>query len=219
MRASLVILSLAAACGPIYPQQQPPPPQQALPMAPGPSAPPGGSDPWAESRPAPDHARPEPPPREQPRPPPAGAVPAGMQGILDAHNQMRAKHCAVPLVWSPKLEAYAQRWANSLRDRGCKFEHSSGNKFGENLAGATTGILDGAEVTKMWYDEVKLYDFRSGGFSMETGHFTQLVWRDTTQVGCARSTCNGLDLWVCEYDPPGNVQTQYQAKVAPTSCR
>ena len=188
-------------------------------MAAQPSGPPGASEPWPAQQPTPTPARPAAPPRAEPPRSTGATVPDGMQAILDAHNRMRAKHCAAPLVWSTKLAAYAQRWASSLRDRGCKFEHSTGNKFGENLAGATSGVLDGAEVTKMWYDEVKLYDFKNGGFSMETGHFTQLVWQDTTQLGCATSTCNGMDLWVCQYDPPGNVQTQYQAKVLPTNCR
>lgn len=211
MRASIIVsVALLPACGPIYPepQQQQQPQQPPQPIGTTSSGPPGQSDPWAgETQP-------------QPQPQPAGAkVPAEMQGVFDSHNAMRARHCAPPLAWSARLAAYAQDWANSLRDRGCKFEHSRGNKFGENLAGGTTGALDGSSVTAMWYDEVKLYDFKSGGFSMETGHFTQLVWRGTTALGCAKSTCNGMDLWVCEYDPPGNVQTQYRANVLPTGCR
>lgn len=62
-----------------------------------------------------------------------------------------------------------------------------------------------------WGDERKLYDFRKPtGFSEKTGHFTQMVWRDTKTVGCARIKC-GADTsahgWydVCEYSPPGNV--------------
>lgn len=71
-----------------------------------------------------------------------------------------------------------------------------------------------------------MYDFKKPtGFSEETGHFTQLVWRTTTDVGCAAIDCgygNGTDDnekrgdtgsytraqgWyvVCEYSPPGNV--------------
>jgi hypothetical protein len=46
-----------------------------------------------------------------------------------------------------------------------------------------------------------------------------VVWRGTERVGCGTATCNGLDLFVCNYDPPGNVQGQYRQNVAPTSCR
>ena len=100
---------------------------------------------------------------------------------VEAHNRARAKHCARPLSWSAKLAQVAQRWANSLRDRGCQFGHSGGS-YGENLAAGTTGTLDPDSVVKMWYDEVAQYRFPDGGFSMKTGHFTQVVWRGTTAV-------------------------------------
>jgi pathogenesis-related protein 1 len=143
-----------------------------------------------------------------------------MQTLVDAHNAHRAKHCAGPLTWSPKLAQAAQRWADSLKAQGCKFGHSPRNAYGENLAAGTSGTLDGRAVTDMWYDEVRLYRFPDGGFSMQTGHFTQVVWRETTQIGCGVATCNGMDIYVCEYDPPGNMDTMYRQNVlAAGSCR
>jgi uncharacterized protein YkwD len=157
---------------------------------------------------------------EPPRSPPAasGDAPSMAQQMVDAHNLVRAKHCAAPLTWSPKLAQVAQRWANSLRDKGCAFGHSNG-AYGENLAAGTTGMLDPEAVVKMWYDEVAQYKFPDGGFAMQTGHFTQVVWRATTEVGCGRSQCKGMDLWVCEYDPPGNWEGQYRDNVRPVGCR
>lgn len=137
---------------------------------------------------------------------------------VDAHNRFRAKHCAAALTWSAKLAEVAQRWANALRDRGCQFGHSGG-KFGENLAAGTKGTLDPASVVKMWYDEIAQYRFPDGGFSMETGHFTQVVWRGTQRVGCGHSQCKGMDIYVCEYDPPGNWEGQYRDNVRPRGCR
>ena len=58
-----------------------------------------------------------------------------------------------------------------------------------------------------------------GGFSMETGHFTQLVWKGTKSVGCGKATCNGLDIYVCNYDPAGNWERQYKQNVLPSSCK
>jgi uncharacterized protein YkwD len=138
--------------------------------------------------------------------------------MLDSHNRARRDHCAAPLAWSAKLAQVAQRWANALRDKGCAFEHSRGS-YGENLAAGTTGTLDAAAVVGLWYDEVARYRFPDGGFSMATGHFTQVVWRGTTHVGCGRSRCKDLDIWVCEYDPPGNWEGQYRDNVLPTTCR
>lgn len=150
--------------------------------------------------------------------PQPSVAPAEMREVLEAHNRRRAQHCAPPLAWSEVLAADAQGWADSLRDRGCAFEHSQSG-LGENLAAGTEGMLDGEAVTEMWYREVAEFDFRRGGFAMETGHFTQLVWVGTEQIGCAVAQCDGLDLWVCNYDPPGNVEGRYRENVLPTSCR
>jgi len=141
------------------------------------------------------------------------------QAFVDAHNRRRAAHCAKPLTWSPELAKVAQAWANHLRDANCAFEHSGNNNYGENLAGGTVGALDPEATVAMWYDEVKLYKFPDGGFSMDTGHFTQVVWTDTTQVGCGVATCKSMDLIVCNYDPPGNWEGQYREHVLPTSCK
>ena len=149
---------------------------------------------------------------------PTPGLPAVAQALLDAHNKVRAQHCAPALAWSPKLAQVAQQWANTLKSQGCKFGHSGG-QYGENLAAGSTGSLDGKAVTDMWYDEIKQYTFPNGGFSMQTGHFTQVVWRETTQMGCATTTCRGMDTWVCEYDPPGNVDSMYRQNVLRPGCK
>lgn len=223
MRA-LLALSLVA-CGPIYkdpPQQPQQPPRQGGEQPQYQSGPPGGTadpDPVEAPPPEPAPTRPDPRPATPPPSSSTGA-PAAMRALVDAHNAYRAKHCARGLTWSPKLAQAAQDWANSLKAQGCKFGHKPRNPFGENLAAGTSGTLDGQSVADMWYDEVKDYRFGNGGFSMQTGHFTQLVWRETTQIGCGVATCNGMDIWVCEYDPPGNVETMYRQNVLPNgACR
>lgn len=157
-------------------------------------------------------------PQLQPATARSDAPRGGGAAWVDAHNRFRAKHCAAALTWSAKLAEVAQRWANALRDRGCQFGHSGGN-YGENLAAGTKGTLDPGSVVKMWYDEIAQYRFPDGGFSMETGHFTQVVWRGTQRVGCGHSQCKGMDIYVCEYDPPGNWEGQYRDNVRPRGCR
>ena len=76
-----------------------------------------------------------------------------------------------------------------------------------------------SEATESWYDEIKLYNFARPGFSIETGHFTALVWRETTQVGFGI----GLRIdgtfkcvfTVANYWPSGNINTPqyFQANV------
>lgn len=216
---TLAIALVAAACGPIYPaSNQTPPPQEPIAS----SGPPGGQmDPYAPPAPA----EPAPPPPTEmstpkPAPRPSGSkLSADAETFITEHNRYRAKHCAKPLSWSPQLAADAQKWADTLKAKGCVFGHSGG-KHGENLAAGTTGALPPEEVVRMWYDEVKIYDFKKPtGFSMETGHFTQVVWLDTTQVGCGMAQCKGNDIWVCQYEKPGNWEGQYKQKVLPTTCK
>ena len=160
-------------------------------------------------------APPSTPAAPEPTAPATGGDPAR---LVAAHNRVRAQHCAPPLTWSTTLAQVAQQWANTLRDRGCKFEHSGG-QYGENLAAGTTGAMDPEAVVAMWYDEVKGYSFKQPGFSMQTGHFTQVVWRGTTSVGCGMAQCGGNDIWVCNYDPPGNWEGQYPEQVRPVGCK
>jgi len=141
-----------------------------------------------------------------------------MQGLLAAHDRVRAQHCAPPLTWSAELAATAQEWADGLVARGCVLEHSR-STLGENLAMATTGALDAESAVQQWYREHERYRYRPGGFSMETGHFTQVVWVGTRTLGCGTATCQGMEIWVCNYDPPGNVEGEYRTHVLPTSCR
>lgn len=146
-------------------------------------------------------------------PPPTGAA----NPILEEHNRLRALHCAPPLAWSPALEKSAQAWADHLASAGCELEHSSG-PHGENLAAGSIGAMDGPGVVRYWYDENAQYTFGRGGFSSGTGHFTQVVWSGTREVGCGRTQCQGMDVWVCQYDPPGNMQGAFAENVKPKTC-
>jgi uncharacterized protein YkwD len=184
-------------------------------MAPAPTDEVAGEDVLPPAWPAQEPAVAKRAPAGKPRTP----APSGVaQAMVDAHNRVRAKHCAGALTWSAKLAQVAQQWANSLRDKHCSFGHSGGT-YGENLAAGSVGLLTPESVVAMWYDEIAKYKFPNGGFSMATGHFTQVVWRGTTQVGCGVSHCNNMDIWVCEYDPPGNWEGQYRENVLPLGCR
>lgn len=213
-----LVVAVSGGCGQMYKNpsgqqaQTTPSGQDPQPAAQTTSGPPG------EGMGAPaDPARPMQP--VQPAEPVAAAEPTNGAAaeFIAEHNRARAKHCAAPLTWSPKLAAVAQQWASSLRDQGCKFGHSGG-QYGENLAAGTTGALPPSAVVAMWYDEVKGYSFKQPGFSMQTGHFTQVVWRSTAQVGCGMVQCKGNDIWVCEYDSPGNWEGQYRDQVLPEGC-
>lgn len=132
---------------------------------------------------------------------------AGWQSdVLKAHNAFRAGHCAPPLTWANDLASSAQAWANA-----CVFAHDSGHGFGENLAGGSE------QPTELWYAENTDYKFTAPGFSSKTGHFTQVVWRASTKLGCGRAQCGFGVYYVCRYSPAGNVLGQFEQNVLPAS--
>jgi pathogenesis-related protein 1 len=123
--------------------------------------------------------------------------------MLASHNQVRATLGLPPLVWSPKLAAYAQEWANTLLAEG-QFKHRTRGAFGENLYEITGGYAAPAEVVKSWADEAADYDYKANRCRKMCGHYTQIVWSKTKAVGCAVAWRAGREIWVCNYDPPGN---------------
>jgi len=140
-----------------------------------------------------------------------------MQAALNEHNRLRAKHNAPNLIWDEELASQAQTWAGD-----CKWEHSKLG-HGENLYAAYGSTFSGAAAVKSWYDELTDpgYDFSNPGFSSGTGHFTQVVWKSTTRLGCALKVCtplqplgwNPANFLVCEYSPAGNFRGEYEKNV------
>jgi len=141
--------------------------------------------------------------------PAAFAVSSGdAQALLNAHNAYRAKHCVPGLTWSTQLAAEAQQWADACPSNG--FKHSPGawqgeNGYGENLSWGTNQSAQGA--VDNWYREISQYNFNAPAYSNAVGHFTQLIWRNSKQLGCGMSVCNGANYWVCRYSPTGNWNT------------
>jgi uncharacterized protein YkwD len=143
----------------------------------------------------------------------ADPLPPAMQAILDAHNALRAKHCVPALAWSTPLAASAQVWANR-----CDFNHDHHSQDGENLFWGTAGAYPPKAVVADWYEEIEAYNFSAPRVNDDTGHFTQIVWRSSRHLGCARARCGGNEFWVCRYSPPGNSERTL-AKNVPLTCR
>jgi len=123
--------------------------------------------------------------------------------ILKYHNAYRALHCVPPLKWSTALADSARVWAKGCaRDSNGNFLHSGVAGQGENLAWGTA--LTGKKSVDMWYSEIVKYNFATPGFTQPTSHFTQLVWRNSTHLGCVVAQCSGESFWVCRYSPQGN---------------
>jgi pathogenesis-related protein 1 len=126
------------------------------------------------------------------------------------HNELRLWHDAEPLEWDDALAAQAQAWADS-----CPNSHSpaalAGN-YGENMG---LGHHDCSYALEGFYAEAQYYT--PGGDAagnMGALHFTQVVWKDTKQLGCGWSYCNGDSRVVCQYMNGGNRIGHFDANVS-----
>ena len=154
------------------------------------------------------------PPRQtsdQPAAPDADQ-PGFNQRILAAHNRERSGLGLTPLSWNPALARSARRWADHLAMTG-RFEHAPENYAapeGENLWAGTKGYFTPEAMVNAWVREKRF--FRPGSFPdnsttgrvEDVGHYTQLVWRATTEVGSAEAASAGEDILVCRYAEAGN---------------
>lgn len=125
--------------------------------------------------------------------------------ILDAHNAKRVLHGVPSLEWNETLVRFAEDYANSSFSCDNVELIHSGGQYGENLAAGYSGGYDPVEI---WYDEIELYDYNNHGFNETTGHFSQVVWESTSQVGCARIICENEwgQYTICEYsNTRGNI--------------
>jgi uncharacterized protein YkwD len=127
--------------------------------------------------------------------------------ILNSTNTYRAEYNASAVSWNTTLANFA---AHYLETSNCVFAHSGG-PYGENLA---EGYANATASVEAWGNEAAKYNFNNPGFSETTGHFTQLVWQNTTDTGCACRLC-GRKGWyvVCEYWPRGNVIGAFNTEV------
>lgn len=136
-----------------------------------------------------------------------------MVGMTAAHNAARAAVMPAaspplpPMTWSSTVAATAQAWTNN-----CVFADTN-NGYGSN-AFAGTGTYTPAQVVQAWVSEDAYYNYANNtcASGKECGHYTQVVWRDSVQLGCGMTNCTKNNpfgsgpwqLWVCNYNPAGN---------------
>ncbi|KAH0621822.1 hypothetical protein JD844_023468 [Phrynosoma platyrhinos] len=138
--------------------------------------------------------------------------------IVDKHNALRrgvqpTASNMLRMEWNPKAAENAKKWASQ-----CTFTHSppskrtvDGIRCGENVY-MSSGATSWSKVIQKWYDEVKDFKYGTGAVNPKAviGHFTQMVWSQSQQIGCYAASCpEGLykHFYVCQYCPAGNLQT------------
>jgi uncharacterized protein YkwD len=138
-------------------------------------------------------------------------LPDNIKAGLDEHNRARAEvYSGSELRWSETLANSSQAYADELAASG-EFKHDpNNNSYGENLA-ASTADMSFKYATELWNAEKSDYDYSSNSCAAgaKCGHYTQIIWKNTTEVGCASATYLAGDyaggtIVVCRYNPPGN---------------
>ena len=144
----------------------------------------------------------------------AGTSPNDASKILALHNQYRGEVGTPALTWDASLQASAQKWADHMLATGARnHDPSIKGKIGENLYwsnseawGRPADALYPASAAQSWYAEK--------GYLGK--HYTQMVWRNTTKVGCGvasktekqGTTERKWQVVVCRYSPIGNIAGQ-----------
>jgi uncharacterized protein YkwD len=130
---------------------------------------------------------------------------------LTPHNQARAAVGVAPLRWSAGLaSAAAGTVAQQRRQGGCAFADVGASPYGANQGWASYRARP-AEVVALWVAEGRYYTHANNtcAAGRQCGTYTQVVWRNTAEVGCAQASCaTGATLTLCLYNPHGNVQGQ-----------
>ncbi|NXL02634.1 CRVP protein, partial [Mesembrinibis cayennensis] len=135
--------------------------------------------------------------------------------IVDKHNALRrqVKPTAsnmMKMKWCPPAAQNAQKWANQ-----CTFSHSPANmrvtdvQCGENLF-MSSAPFSWSDLIQVWYDEQKNFVYGTGAKppGAVIGHYTQVVWYNSNQIGCAVAFCPNSKykyFYVCQYCPMGNI--------------
>lgn len=135
---------------------------------------------------------------------------------LGAHNKYRASHHAIPLTWNTSLAREAQAWAEYLAHED-RLKHANTDD-GENIYMSFGDVkVTGNVAVDKWYQEVKEYSFNRPGFQSNTGHFTQIVWRGSKEIGVGKAQgYDGKVFVVARYRPPGNNLRTFEENVLPT---
>jgi uncharacterized protein YkwD len=138
--------------------------------------------------------------------------------MLSAHNKIRAEVGVPKLSWSTELAKSAEVWSQTLKAEGCKMRHDYNTDYGENIywqqqsGGDISDLISSPTTAVTWWAAEESnynYDKNTCTKGEQCGHYTQIVWSDTTDVGCGVSSCTlnnkRTDIWVCRYNPGGNI--------------
>jgi Cysteine-rich secretory protein family len=141
----------------------------------------------------------------------AGAAPLVLEpaAILAEHNELRAEIGVPPLRWSDKLAQGATQWARTIAALK-RIQYSGAPGVGENVGVSWADNASLGQLIGIWTKEKALFQpglfpqVSRNGDAYAMLHYTQMIWRDTTEVGCGVATSGKSNYLVCRYTPQGN---------------
>ena len=137
--------------------------------------------------------------------------------IIKFHNEIREKHKSPSLKENEKLNDLASIYAESLVNNQEKINYEL-NMYNDEIVGENIIVAESKrpeDAFKKILDEEKNYDFNKNKFSKATGHFTQAIWKDTTDIGCGFWVDKGNKKYyiVLLYYPAGNIFGKFSENV------
>lgn len=156
--------------------------------------------------------------------------------IVNKHNELRARIAKgeetqgvgggqpkaanmLKMIWSDELAAVAQRWADQCvsghdENRRTATYGAVGQNYGMRGSSVEGDTTDWGSFIQKWYDEVKdwpaanVESFDNAGATGTTGHYTQVVWAESREVGCGYVYFKEGSWYrkhlLCNYGPAGN---------------
>lgn len=140
-----------------------------------------------------------------------------VSGITSEHNKVRTQeNASLPnLSWDATVGAYSKSKVEYLANNGCQLSHTAGPTnpgYGENLFWGSGSSWTVTDAVTSWYSEKSNYTYSTNSCASGKvcGHYTQVVWKNSTKLGCYLANCpnNGGMIIGCNYDPPGNYSGQ-----------
>jgi len=148
---------------------------------------------------------------------------AQQRELIETHNQYRLQVGVSPLSWSNPLARSAKQWAAVIANRhrdGSWITAADHGSAGENIWQGSRGGFSLTAMVEAWGSEKQyfrngVFDARNTGSAISTtgqwsdvGHYTQIVWKNTQEVGCGLAKTSQHEFLVCRYNPPGNILGQ-----------
>ena len=143
--------------------------------------------------------------------------------LLAQHNKYRKMHDAPELTLDNELIKLATDYSAALAFKPDIYtitpsgsKNKNKEKLGENIFTCTSVLkedkdncydIESTIPVDEWYNEMKNYNFSKPGFTIDSSHFSQLVWKETTKMGCGASVRDDGVTYkvVCNYYTAGNI--------------